>query len=782
MKKKVKLIIGLVVVLIIGTGVFAYINATRPIDSKVESNGNSITLSMGQDKIVVQVCNDEILKVHYLPSGESTPNTEVIGTTSFDDAKAKVNTETNPMIITTSKMKVEIDIKSNEISVYDSANKLVVKSQDINKIANSKIELSHDSNQNYYGISGYSITDPVDGITRNSDTEVMAGMQGYSGGPVAWTTGGYGIVVDSDGGTFSIKDTKLNFENSSKKDIEYYLMIGEPKTILSSIATISGKTPMFPKWATGFTNSQWGMNEKQLVSIVDTYRQKKIPIDNYTLDFDWKAWGEDNYGEFRWNEANFPDGSTGVLNEMMAQKGIKLTAVMKPRIHVDTTQGKNLADKKFFLESKGESVDYFSNKVVEDIDFSIPDARTWFYNNSKKAMDSGIVGWWNDEADDKSPNFQFLNMEKALYEGQRKDSNTRVWSLNRNFYLGAQKYAYGMWSGDINTGFYAMESQRDVMLSAMNVGQTKWGMDTGGFNGKPDPENYARWMEFSAFVPIFRVHGAQNQLRQPWAYGTTAEVAATKAINLRYSLIPYIYTYDRQAFDTGVGLVRPLIFDFPQDKNVANYVDAWMFGENLLVAPVVEKAQTEKEIYLPEGNWIDYFNGTKYEGGQSITYKLNSSTFDDIPLFIKKGAIIPSNTKAIQNVDEKVDSIYLDVFPDTAESSFKYYEDDGKTYNYEKGEYLFQNMRTQDKDNSITFDIDKKEDMYTSSTKYYICRIHGNAAKDVRLGGSSLTKVESLEAIMNADNQGFATGTDVYGDVTYIKVNAQEEKSIEIFK
>jgi alpha-glucosidase len=337
-----------------------------------------------------------------------------------------------------------------------------------------------------------------------------------------------------------------------------------------------------------------------------------------------------------------------------------------------------------------------------------------------------------------------------------------------------------MWSGDINTGFSTMAAQRDVMLSAINIGETKWGMDTGGFYGKPEPENYARWMEFSAFVPVFRVHGAQNQLRQPWVYGTTAEAAAIKAINLRYSLIPYIYTYDRQAYDTGVGLVRPLIFDYPQDENVANSVDAWMFGESLLVSPVVDKGQTEKEIYLPEGTWIDYFNGTKYEGGQKITYKINSDKWDDIPLFIKKGGIIPSNTKAIQSIDEKVDSLYLDVFPDTKESTFKYYEDDGKTYNYENGEYLFQNIKVQDKGTSTTLNISKKEGNYTSDTKYYICRVHGSISKNVKINGNSLSQEGSLETLMGGDSEMWATGKDVYGDVTYIKVKAQEEKYIEI--
>ena len=621
------------------------------------------------------------------------------------------------------------------------------------------------------------------GYLKRIGHNVTAGTQGYAGGPLVWSTSGYGLLVDSDGGAFDISGDNLNFTNSSKKDVNYFVMVGEPKNIMSSISQVSGKSPMFPKWAMGFTNSEWGIDQKELTSIVDTYRQKQIPIDNYTLDFDWKAWGQDNYGEFRWNTDKFPDGASGNLSSMMADKGIKLTGIMKPRIHIDTEEGKYADEHKLWLEDKGPSVDYFSKKTVEDIDFSKPEARTWFFDHANQALTSGLVGWWNDEADEKSPNFQFLNMQKSLYEGQRNTTNMRVWSVNRNFYLGAQKYGYGMWSGDINTGFYSMAGQRDRMLSSIILGENKWGMDTGGFNGgNPNPENYARWMEFSAFVPIFRVHGNQNQQRQPWVFGTTAEAAATNAIRLRYSLIPYIYTYEKQAYDNGVGLVRPLIFDYPDDKNVANDVESWMFGDYMLVSPVVKQGETEKDIYLPKGNWIDYFKGTKYDGEQTIKYSVNSQTWDDIPLFIKKGAIIPSNSKPIQHIEEKVDTLYLDVFPDKDMTSFKYYDDDGKTYNYENEEYFIQDMHTQDKGNSINFKIDSKTGSFTPDTQYYVVRIHGNAGKDIKLNGQSLQTASSIDDMMNSSNEAWINSKDVYGDATYIKVKVGEEKSIEISK
>ena len=225
-----------------------------------------------------------------------------------------------------------------------------------------------------------------------------------------------------------------------------------------------------------------------------------------------------------------------------------------------------------------------------------------------------------------------------------------------------------------------------------------------------------------------------------------------------------------------------MIFDYPEDKNVANNVESWMFGDYMLVSPVVKQGETEKDIYLPKGNWIDYFNGTKYDGGQTIKYSVNSETWDDIPLFIKKGAIIPSNSKPIQYIEEKVDTLYLDAFPDKDATSFEYYDDDGKTYNYENGEYFIQDMHTQDKGNSIEFKIDSKKGSFTPNTQYYVVRIHGNAGKDIKLNGQSLQTASSIDDMMNSSNEAWINSKDVYGDVTYIKVKVGEEKSIEISK
>lgn len=767
----------LLVVVVISVAIF--LNSR---DIKV--NGSTVIIPEGKNKISVQICTNNILKVDNLINGKEGKHTAVIGDNKWSAANVTVDKTTNPITMKTDKMTVKIDKNTHRIAVYNAKGDLLVKEQNIKDVYDKGVKLQHSSEDKFYGISGYDYKeDASNNILRTSQIVVEAGMQGHCGGPFTWSTRGYGILVDSDGGTFDIDKDNLDFTDSSRNDTEYYVFAGTPTDIMGAVAKVSGQSPMYPKWAMGFTNSQWGIDENQLNNIVDTYRQKNIPIDNYTLDFDWKAWGQDNYGEFRWNDTKFPDASSGKLKQTMDQKGIKLTGIMKPRIHVNTVEGKYATDNKLWYgnNAKATTTDYFSNKPVNDLNFALATTQKWFFNSCKKSIDNGIVGWWNDEADELQDNFQFMNMEKSLYEGQRNYNDQRVWSINRNFYLGSQRYAYGMWSGDISTGFPSMAAQRQRMLSAINLGEAKWGMDTGGFNdGDPSPQNYARWMEFSAFVPIFRVHGNQNELRQPWVFGSTAESAATKAIRLRYSLIPYIYSYDRRAYEGGVGVVKPLVFDYPNDEKVANDVDAWMFGDSLLVSPVVDEDATSQKIYLPAGTWTDYFTGKVYEGGQTIDYAVNKNTWDDIPLFIKNGAIIPNQDYQNYVGEKPVTNLYVDVFPDTKKSSFNYYDDDGSTYKYEKGAYFKQTINVQDKTNAVEVNLDSKTGTFTTDTKYYILKIHNRTASDVKLNNAALNVKASYNELLSSDGEGIAIGKDVYGDVTYVKVKVGNKDNIII--
>ncbi|GLQ91845.1 TIM-barrel domain-containing protein [Dyella acidisoli] len=757
----------------------ALADQSKPGFQLEHADARGIELVQGKDRISVRFVAPNIVQIHGMPRGMSTRSSVVMDPHASRDtlSNLRVRTSTGSASVASSELVATWDNQAARLTIADAQGHVLVQT-DPSVLMDGRIDLQHDAADPLYGIGGYDAFEPAKGgLLRQGVQIAKAGEQGYPGGPFVWSTRGYGVLVDTVGAKFELTNGHIDVTGTSREDVSYDVIAGTPPKIFTALSTLSGVPPMFPKWAMGFTNSQWGIDQQELLAIVHGYRSRHIPIDNFTFDFDWKAWGDDNYGEFRWNDKKFPDGPSGALKTTMDQLGMHMTGIMKPRIHVDTVEGRYAEAHGYWVAGKPQNPDYFSLKLVRELDFDQSAVRAWFFNDAlKRSFDAGIVGWWNDEADDTNSNTQFLNMQRALYEGQRAYAPARVWSINRDFYLGAQRYAYGLWSGDIDTGFDSMAAQRQRMLSAIDVGEMKWGMDSGGFKGHPDNENYARWIEFAAFVPIFRVHGTLGEKRQPWAYGATAEKAATDAMRLRYTLIPYIYSYDRTATTEGVGIVRPLTFDYPDDPQVRDDVDAWMFGENLLVSPVVVKGQTEKDIYLPSGQWTDYFTGKVYQGGQTIHYAVDGKTWSDIPLFIREGAIIPTQPVMDYVGEQPVSELTVDVFPADHATHFDYYDDDGSTYAYEHGAFYSQRLSTQRDGDRVEFDIEAPHGSYKPALKYYLVKVRGVTASSA----GALKAYAGVDALQAAKGEGWAVDHDRYGSVTLLRVAAGQTRHLTL--
>jgi alpha-glucosidase (family GH31 glycosyl hydrolase) len=737
---------------------------------------HGMLLVHGNDRIALRFLAPDTLQVHGMPHGQDSAPSAVMDPHGSRDtfANLRVSSTADTATVASDALAITWDKPSGRLKIADAQGHVLLQA-DPAALMDGHIDLKHDAGDTLYGIGGYDAFEPAkEGVTRSGIKVAKAGEQGYPGAPFVWSTRGYGVLVDTIGARFDLGKGSIQVSGISHPDISYDVIVGAPPQIFKALSELSGAPPLFPKWAMGFTNSQWGIDQPEFLDIVHGYRARHIPIDNFTFDFDWKAWGDDNYGEFRWNAKKFPDGPSGVLKQTMDQLGMHMTGIMKPRIHVDTVEGRFAEAHGYWAAGRPQTTDYFSLKPVREVDFDQAAVRAWFFNAAlKHSFDTGIVGWWNDEADDTDSDTQFLNMQRALYDGQRAFTSTRVWSINRDFYLGSQRYAYGLWSGDIDTGFDSMAAQRQRMLSAIDVGEMKWGMDTGGFKGHPDNENYARWMEFGAFVPIFRVHGTFGEKRQPWTYGPVAEKAASAAIRLRYALIPYIYSYERAATTEGVGLVHPLYFDYPDDPQVRDDVDAWMFGDGLLVAPVVAKGQTQKDIYLPAGQWIDYFKGTPYRGGQTIHYAVDSKAWSDIPLFIRVGAIIPTQPVMDYVGEHPVTELSVDVFPASGVTHFDYYDDDGGSYAYEHGAFFSQRLNTQRAADGITFTTEAAKGSFKPMLRTYLVKIHGDAAQHVTANGHAVHPYPSMDALRDAgDAEGWASGQDRYGPVTWVRLAA----------
>ncbi len=761
-------------------------------DARVQRIPNGVTLHFGSDIVTVEAIGENLARVYVQPDGVTTPQTLVMDPaprTGKISPMVKLSGE-NHVAISAAGIDVEVDAGTVlSIGFCDRSGHCIHADDVLASAKRSELLIGRDHEEPLYGMRGLERVDDGTGLTRSKGAVIAAGVQGDGGAPFFFTNH-YGVLVDSGAGSFDADGYRVRFKGGTRRDMEFFVAFGQPMSVLSAITKLTGLPPMPPKWTLGFVNSQWGTSETDLERIVSLYREKKIPLDAFILDFDWKAWGEDHYGEWRWNSTSgpgnigpnkFPNGASGAFAAKLAQQGVKLAGILKPRILVtrvdapdQKTEAATYAEAHhlWFPEEVPEK-DYVTHQLARNLDFSLPETRTWFWEHLKPSFLTGMVGWWNDEADMPSTtplaNFQFVNMARTLYEGQRAISDQRVWSLNRNYFLGANRYGYALWSGDIDSGFPSMAYQRRRMLSAMDLGASHWSMDTGGFKGHPTPENYARWLEFAAWVPIDRVHGDFDEKRQPWLYGPVAEAAATKAIRTRYSLMPYMYSYERVDHLTGIGIVRPMFWMFPDDSEAASVDTQWMFGDALLVSPVVSQGATSQHVYLPTGVWHDFNTGRSITGGRWYDAPVDPDTWSDVPVFVRDGSIVATQEPQQYVGERPVSEVALDVFPSQRPAEFNYYDDDSVSYRYEKAEYFEQKISARQSGDHTELHFSDATGTFKPALRQYIVKVHARA-RAVVLNGRPLSKGQGNEG--QGDTITWREDKDKYGDLTVIRVPA----------
>jgi len=733
--------------------------------TEIQVQEDILILHAGAETVVFQVCRPNILRISFCPPGATEPDTLIVPRKKWPKVSVQIDTSGDPVVITSAALRLAITRRPLRFTLYDANGRQLLQETPAVGLHENGVRLRV-TGEHFYGIHN----NFTGKLSKNHGGTISAGMQGHAGAPFVWTTAGYGLLMNSDSGHIKIAGGQLDFTVERARRfrgvakhsapaparfaLELYILVGTPREIFTAMTAISGAAPLFPKFAFGFLNTEWGLDQNELLGDINTYRAKGIPLDAYILDFDWMAYGEDNYGEFRWGP-KFPDGPSGRLKQITDSLGVKLFGIRKPRVHLNTEQGRFCQREGYFLDSE---IDYFSRKKVGRLNFHLPEVRQWFFDSFFERCRSfalGIIGYWNDEADSYGGNLMFLQMQRANYEGQRRRNNQRVWSINRNFFLGAQRYAYGHWSGDIDTGFEAMARQRLFMLSSIALGSAWWGMDIGGFKGRPDPENYIRWMQFGAFVPIFRVHGTFNQEREPWQYGPQAEAIVKKYIRLRYALLPYLYSYAWENHRTGLALVRPLLWDYPDDPRVAELYSQWLVGDYLLITPVVEPQIDSLSVYLPAGQWFDYWTEKLYDGSRQVTVPV---TLQDIPIFVKAGAIVPMAPvgRFVDDPQAPLNPLTLHCYPHGA-GAFTLYEDDGLTYDYEQGLFALTAMTLRDDGDDLLLQLGERQGRFQPRPRDFLVAVHALSQLPalVEQDGRHLAR-QSLDRIWKGDAVGWA--------------------------
>lgn len=575
----------------------------------------------------------------------------------------------------------------------------------------------------------------------------------------------YGIRKNLTYGIF-LDNTYFSFFNMGKEhpeqysfgavdgELNYYFIYGpKPKDVHGRFVALTGTMPLPPKWAVAYQQCRYSYYpESRVREIAENFRSKKIPCDVIYLDIHYM----DEYRCFTWDKERFPNPRKMLRD--LAKDGFKVVVIIDPGIKNEPgywVYDEGMKGNHFVKYPNGK---HFVGNVWPGEcvfpDFTRKESRAWWGTLYKGLIDDGIKGFWNDMNepavfdvpsktfdltvmhDDmglktdhrKNHNVYGMQMARGTYDGVLKlRPNGRPFVLTRANYAGGHRYA-AAWTGDNISSWDHLEMAVPMCLNLSISGQPFVGTDIGGFVGSPSGELYARWLQFGVFTPLMRTHteiGSADQ--EPWSYGPEFEAINKKSIELRYKLLPYMYTQFYLASRTGVPIMRPLVFDYPEEPAVYWNERDFLFGDAFLVAPVLLPGHTKRDVRLPAGEWYNYWTAEKFTGPKQVRVE---APIERIPLFVKAGSIIPTQ-QIVQYSDEMpIDPLTLEVFPPvlnpgsaSIQSSTQLYEDDGATFKYMKGEFCLRQIHFKSSEQSQEIVLSNPEGTYRPPKRSVVMKI-----------------------------------------------------------
>lgn len=592
------------------------------------------------------------------------------------------------------------------------------------------------------------------------------------------SNGAYGIFFDNTHHSMwemASESPDYYYFYANGGELNYYFING-PKMgdVLDRYTQLTGRYQQPPEWSLGWEQSHWGYSPgSKIVDVAKGYRERKIPLDAMNMDIDYM----DGWRVFTWGK-NW--GDQNKIDDQLESMGVKTIAINDPGVKKESG---------YWMSDEGTAKGYWATNpdgsnyegavwpgTAYFPDFSRADVREWWANQMPKLTDKGVDGIWldmNEPADFIGPNHtlplevEFSNGTKqhtevhniygfwntvATYEGLKKvKPNERAFVFSRDMYAGSQRYA-ALWSGDNVSNWDHLALTLPLNMNVGLSGVPHVGNDIGGFVGDTTPELFARWIESGSFAPFARVHYDNNfqpdqQCQEPWCLGSEVEDIARKYVSLRYSLLPYTNTAFHNSTRDGRPVQQALVYQFQNDPAVRNISDQFMWGDSIMVAPVVTKGATSRQVYLPTGkDWIDWWTGEKHAGGQTIT---KDAPLDVMPIYVAAGSVIPTREVQQHTGQNDFTNVAFNVFLGNGKATGTLYEDDGKTEAYKKGGYNTYRINVSTTANgSVSLSTKKTHAGYSSKLKTYDVVLRGDLPV---FGGAAGAKVNPSEASINAD-------------------------------
>jgi alpha-glucosidase/alpha-D-xyloside xylohydrolase len=549
---------------------------------------------------------------------------------------------------------------------------------------------------------------------RGNKDEMRNGQGGYRlrthGGRAAipWLvgTGGWALYIHQPFGTFDLTGKEGRFDPikpAASLPLDIFVVAArEPSQIMAEYARLTGYPEMPPLWSLGYLQSHRTLaGPEEVMWVARTFREKKLPCDALIYlgtDFTPSGWNTHN-GEFTWNPKNFPNPKQ-MIDELHAQH-------FKVVLHT-VLEGRRLTGT---VNDACTAAPLPSGRTA---DGRWPDDRqvSCYWPVHKQLYDVGVDGWWPDQGDGLDGPSR-LARHRMYYEGSRQfRPNERPFALHRNGQAGMQRYASFLWSGDVYSTWETLKTHVSVAINTGLTGIPFWGTDIGGFvpTREYTGELHVRWFQFGAFCPLFRAHGRTWHLRLPWGWNTgelgVSEVAnytggaanpdeselhnaavepiCRKYLELRHRLMPYLYSVVHECCQTGLPIMRALWLHYPDDPLAVTRGDEYLWGRDILVAPVTEKGASSRKIYLPSGVWYDFWTEERIAGGREIERPVDLQT---IPLYVRAGAMIPLGPIKQYTSESSDAPLALQIYPGS-DGSFFLYEDDGSTFDFRRGEWM----------------------------------------------------------------------------------------------